>query len=444
VLNCFIPLLPFLLVLLATRLEANAMTMLPRHVVVSVAAVFGALIKHKSNWTTSMNIVIMMVEIGVLVSVVWSQVTVMFTGDTLLKAQAIPECGDFNFDFGELTVGQVVSASSAAAGAGAVRPWVQSIIEAARQHMEHLMRGLHCDLSDTILGQVTNTKVATKDEFLKLMGCKDEPSAQTADRWCGYLQDMAVKMKLTNSHGESNMGNMAFDSGYNDNSGLAPILSNYLESDTDEAQVLVLVMNGLGDNQMETYFNSTSGNNNGGMFCEDKITDTNMKKVFRKMDAIREKSFEQIGGKYVKQEHESTCAIRLPRTLFFEGDPPQHHRFKDNRIPAHMTYAYKEGVTIARNDDFYSLPEGKTKKIDLLFVNANAPVELIALPEDGSAQYVGLAKFVELAMEEISREFPAYFVEEGGPSSKRRTPDYHVDESPGNDVIHESEDFFIL
>ena len=108
------------------------------------------------------------------------------------------------------------------------------------------------------------------------------------------------------------------DQGYNDNSGLAPILSNYLESESDEGQVLVLVINQLGDNQMETYFRNPSGNNNGGMLCENERTDAKMEKVFRKMDGIHNKSFRAIGGEYVKQEHERTCAIRLPRTLFFE------------------------------------------------------------------------------------------------------------------------------
>jgi hypothetical protein len=186
--------------------------------------------------------------------------------------------------------------------------------------------------------------------------------------------------------------------GYNDNSGLGPILAHYLDSTSDEAQVLVLVMNQQGDHQMETYFNNPSGNNNGGMMCEDERTSAKMQKVFRKMDAIHNNSFKAVGGEYVKQAHESTCAIRLPRTLFFEvrvdsmatlsvvdqsypchmsplqDKPPQHHRFEDNRIPAHITYAYKKGATIIRNDDFYEMPEGKNKTIDLLFLMANAPV----------------------------------------------------------------------
>ena len=105
--------------------------------------------------------------------------------------------------------------------------------------------------------------------------------------------------------------------GYNDNSGLGPIVGNYLNSTSDEGQVLVLVMNQLGDNQMETYFKNPSGNNNGGIMCEDERTDAKMHKVFRKLDAIHNNSFKVIGGEYVQQADERTCVIRLPRTLFF-------------------------------------------------------------------------------------------------------------------------------
>ena len=76
-------------------------------------------------------------------------------------------------------------------------------------------------------------------------------------------------------------------------------------------------MNEQGDHQMETYFNNTSGNNNGGMFCENERTGPKMQKAFRKINSIYKSSFKSIGGEYVKQDHEATCAIRLPRTLFF-------------------------------------------------------------------------------------------------------------------------------
>ena len=65
---------------------------------------------------------------------------------------------------------------------------------------------------------------------------------------------------------------------------------------------------------MKTYFNSTD--NNGGMICEGEA---GMDDVFEKMEEIHKKSFQDIGGEYIKRdEQEKTCAIRLPPTVFFE------------------------------------------------------------------------------------------------------------------------------
>ena len=95
---------------------------------------------------------------------------------------------------------------------------------------------------------------------------------------------------------------------------------------------------------------------------------------------------------------------------------PQHRRFKDKRIPAHITYAYQKGATIAKNDDFYQMPEAGSKNIDLLFLIANAPVKTVSFPEGGSESYAGLAEAMELATNELSKLFPAFFVEEFEPS----------------------------
>ena len=104
--------------------------------------------------------------------------------------------------------------------------------------------------------------------------------------------------------------------------------------------------------------------------------------------------------------HPSLCCVSTP-----QDKPPDHHRFNDSRIPAHVTYAYKRGATIVRNDDFYEMPEGANKTIDLLFLMANAPVSTLSLPESGSQAYVGLAKAMELATKELSEKFPAFFGE---------------------------------
>ena len=65
-----------------------------------------------------------------------------------------------------------------------------------------------------------------------------------------------------------------------------------------------------------------------------------------------------------------------------------------------------------RNDDFYEMPEGANKTIDLLFLMANAPVSTLSLPESGSEAYIGLARVMEIATKELSEKFPAFFGEE--------------------------------
>ena len=72
-------------------------------------------------------------------------------------------------------------------------------------------------------------------------------------------------------------------------------------------------MNELGDHQMEVYFNSTD--NSGGLICEGEV---GMETVFNTMDDIHRKSFEDVEGKYRRDENEKTCAIRLPSTVFFQ------------------------------------------------------------------------------------------------------------------------------
>ena len=102
--------------------------------------------------------------------------------------------------------------------------------------------------------------------------------------------------------------------GYNDNSGLGPILANYVKQ-SDPGQILALVINELGDHQMETYFRSTD-HSYGGMICRD---DPDMNDLFNKMDDIHQKSFKDLGGEYIpRDENETTCAIRLPPNGFFK------------------------------------------------------------------------------------------------------------------------------
>ena len=83
-------------------------------------------------------------------------------------------------------------------------------------------------------------------------------------------------------------------------------------------------------------------------------------------------------------------------------------------------YAYKQGATIVQNDDFYELPNGENKTIDLLFLIASAPVATGSLPDAGSESYVGLALAMELAMNELAEKFPNFFVK-GSRQSNERT-----------------------
>ena len=95
--------------------------------------------------------------------------------------------------------------------------------------------------------------------------------------------------------------------------------------------------------------------------------------------------------------------------LGMQGAPPQHHRFDDPKIPSHITYAYQEAAVIVDNDAFYTLPKGKSKTIDVLFLMANAPVKTASLPVAGSESYIGMAVAMEFAVEALSKKFPDFF-----------------------------------
>ena len=183
---------------------------------VAVAAVLAAMDKLKNHWEsfTIVNLVIIIVEVGVLLSAIWSWSITTFWSDHKMNATSEPirDCDTFNFDFEGLTIGQVASASSAAAGVGAVRAWIQNVFDFAREKTDEAMGGLQCRISETLIGQVFYEQ-HVKDEFMTLLGCnKSETSRTTAERWRGYLHGMAVKMNLSNSTtGESHMSHMAID-----------------------------------------------------------------------------------------------------------------------------------------------------------------------------------------------------------------------------------------
>ena len=64
------------------------------------------------------------------------------------------------------------------------------------------------------------------------------------------------------------------------------------------------------------YFDSNTVDNHGGMFCEGK---GGMESVFDNIKEIQRRSFEELGGAYIERDgKETTCAIRLPPSTFFE------------------------------------------------------------------------------------------------------------------------------
>ena len=156
---------------------------------------------------TIINFMIIIVEIGVLLSVILGWIEGDESG-----TESGAQCDTLTFDFDGVTIGQVASASSAAAGAGAVQTWMQNLVEFARVTIDRAMSGLQCTVSQALISQVFHEQ-RVKNEFPTLLGCNEtEPSGTTAERWSGWLRDMAVKMKFSNSAtGESHMSNRVID-----------------------------------------------------------------------------------------------------------------------------------------------------------------------------------------------------------------------------------------
>ena len=116
-----------------------------------------------------------------------------------------------------------------------------------------------------------------------------------------------------------------------------------------------------------------------------------------------------VTGAVVADHH---CHQHLPpHTL--QGNPPQHHRFEDPKIPSHITYAFQENAVISENKAFYTMPKDNRKTVDVLFVIASAPVSTLSSPVGGAQSYAGTALAMEHAMMELSDKFPEFFGEEG-------------------------------
>ena len=282
----------------------------------------------------------------------------------------------WNFNIKPLTIGQVASASSAAAGGGAVQTWVENVIELVRRKTQDLP--LRCTVLPHLLQEFVTpcNRELVVEQTMKLLGCKSyngttqktetEDIASVAKQLSAYLQKMAIEMNIETPSGE-HTGHTAIDAvsrtpsdmfthcysndtetihplytyacphtaytcplqtsssvtchfrcscvqGYNDNSGFGPIIARYLDGEPNTGQILALVINELGDHQMETYFHTND--NSGGMMCEGEAS---MEGVFKTIKKHHEKSFQDINGTHIpRDEDEKTCAIRLPPTVFFK------------------------------------------------------------------------------------------------------------------------------
>ena len=130
------------------------------------------------------------------------------------------QCGDFKLK--PLTLGQVVSASSAAAGGAGVLPWVHSLFELVRRYAKDALKGgvnvFYCShyriLVEKLVGMCNKEIVV--DEFLRVLGCPTsdgtkESAGSTAKRWSAALQRMAIRMTLDDPFGSAHEGDMAID-----------------------------------------------------------------------------------------------------------------------------------------------------------------------------------------------------------------------------------------
>ena len=139
------------------------------------------------------------------------------------KSRRDSECTRLRFV--NLTVGQVASASSAAAGGAAVEAWVQALIELTRHATKDGMQGFinWCsnivDFSmkyfDSTMSPSCNRDIVYQ-EILNVLGCpnkkgKKEDSRLTAKKWSKYLRKMAIPMTVHRSLDQYHKGHMGID-----------------------------------------------------------------------------------------------------------------------------------------------------------------------------------------------------------------------------------------
>jgi len=132
-----------------------------------------------------------------------------------------PTCAEFVLH-NLTTVGQITSASSAAAGGASVHAWLQSIVEIVREKVKGTLKGPMHVLCSDIYKVITENLVSPCNredvltELYKFLGCETknvaiEDSYTTAKRWSKFLRKMAIPMKSSSPLGDSHVGHMAID-----------------------------------------------------------------------------------------------------------------------------------------------------------------------------------------------------------------------------------------
>ena len=115
-------------------------------------------------------------------------------------------CG--HFDFSNLTIGQVASASSAAVGGGMVDSWVKNVIKVARLVVLVMVGDsvsaitLKSMLSNKIGGHCDQAAIGEVLKFLDLGVGNPDPLENVTARWTNFLHDMAIRLPAKMSTGQ--------------------------------------------------------------------------------------------------------------------------------------------------------------------------------------------------------------------------------------------------
>jgi len=320
-------------------------------------------------------------------------------------------CGDH--DFSDLTVGQTASASSAYMGFTTNRVWMKAAFTQIRASLADMVPTdgvtgfFTCKFFKPILKLFLkgHCNQAIQKEIANIIGCRDESVEETANRYTGFLQNMAIDFSR-GVNGEKDTSKMAFDA-LNDINGLSTIISEHMKGGK-AGQALVVINNGLGSNYMEKYFEDGPHFTLGDLGCEPAMPSEKIHEAYQQIEQDHAEFFKGFGVEFKRNEKLPICSVPMADISFFQGAPPQQYRFEDPYVPKHITYAYKKSAKIVQNDEFYNL-DGQDSEIDVLFLILNAPLATFAHPKEGSIGHVGVAGGMEAAVNALQKLFPSFF-----------------------------------